>query len=84
MLYANKLKSCNGNPYLAAQSYNYGNIGFVSDYAKRVNKDKNSIIADVNDVGWVYESMQYHLKKRSGDGYYAYKFAFYLDYLKKK
>lgn len=84
MYYANQLKSCNGNPYLAAQKYNYGNIGFVSDYAKRVNKDKDSIIADVNDVGWVYESMKYHNSKKAGDAYYAYKFAFYLDYLKKK
>lgn len=84
MMYANHLNSCNGNPYLAAQKYNYGNILFVDDYAERVSKDKNAIIADVEDVGWVYESMKYHNNKRAGDAFYAYKFAFYLDYLSKK
>lgn len=90
MMYANHLKSCSGNPYLAAQKYNYGNIGFVNTYANRIGKDKNTVISDVEDVGWVYESMQYHLNQcsktgaRWGDGYYAYKFAMYLDYLSKK
>lgn len=84
MMYANHLKACNDNPYLAAQKYNYGNINFVNTYAQRVGKDKNSIIADVDDVGWVYESMKYHCDKNTGDGYYAYKFAMYLEYLKSK
>lgn len=90
MMYANQLAACGNNPYLAAQKYNYGNIGFVSTYASRIGKSKDDIMADASDVGWVYESMQYHLSQcsktgaRWGDGYYAYKFALYLQYLQSK
>lgn len=90
MMYANLLKQTNGNPFIAAQKYNMGNISYVTTYANRVGKSVDQIIASPTDVGWLYDVMQYHNYQceknntRWGDGYYSYKFAMYLDWLQSK
>ena len=53
MYYSNLLKECNGNPYLAAQKYNYGNIGFVSSYADRTGKNKDAVISDFDSEKFI-------------------------------
>lgn len=90
MMYANSLKLTGGNPFMAAQKYNMGNIGYVTTYAGRVGKNKESVMRDYTDVGWLFDVMKYHNDQciktgaRWGDGYYAYKFAMYLDWLQQK
>ncbi len=91
MMYANILKQTGGNPFIAAQRYNMGNtVKWLPNYANRVGKSQENIMKEYNDVGWLYDVMRYHnewsesVGERRADGYYAYKFAMYLDWLQQK